>query len=65
MLRYPVEGMSCGHCAQAVTKAVQGVEPTARVAVDLDAKRVTVEYSDQTEAIASAIEQAGYSVTVS
>lgn len=65
MLRYNVEGMTCGHCVQAVAKAVQGVEPTARVSVDLDAKRVTVENSDQTEAIASAIEQAGYSVAVS
>ena len=35
-----VGGMSCDHCARAVTAAIQGHEPDAQVAVDLIAVRV-------------------------
>jgi copper chaperone len=62
MLRYQVEGMSCAHCVQAVTKAVKSVEPGAEVQVDLDAGQVTISGSEQREALAKAIEQAGYTV---
>lgn len=30
MLRFNVEGMSCGHCVGAVTRAVQGLDPRPR-----------------------------------
>lgn len=62
MLRYQVEGMSCGHCVQAITRAVKAVDPAAEVAVDLGAGRVTVQNSQKAEAIAGAIAQAGYTV---
>lgn len=62
MLRYQVEGMSCGHCVQAVTKAVKSVAPSADVQVDLGARQVTVNGSDNREAVARAIEDAGYTV---
>lgn len=62
MLRYQVEGMSCGHCVQAITKAVKAVDPAAEVAVDLGAGQVTVDNSQRADAIAGAIEQAGYIV---
>lgn len=62
MLRYQVEGMSCGHCVQAITKAVKAVDPAAEVAVDLGAGQVTVDNSQRADAIAGAIEQAGYTV---
>lgn len=42
MLRYQVEGMSCGHCVQAVTGAVKTLDPQADVTVDLAAKAVSV-----------------------
>ena len=38
--RFHVPGMSCGHCVRSVTEAVQGIDPSARVAVDLQAKTV-------------------------
>lgn len=62
MLSFEVEGMTCGHCVQSVTKAVQGVEPKAVVAVDLPAGRVTVQGSERREEIAQAIADAGYAV---
>lgn len=62
MLRFQVEGMTCGHCVQTVTKAVHTVAPTAQVSVDLDAHSVSVEGSDRRDAIAAAIEDVGYKV---
>ena len=36
-----VKGMSCGHCAAAVTKALQGLPGVSEVQVDLASGRVT------------------------
>lgn len=62
MLRFQVEGMSCDHCVQAVTKAVHAVEVKADVEVDLAAASVTIRGSDRREDLAAAIEAAGYKV---
>lgn len=62
MLSFQVEGMSCGHCVKSVTEAVQALEPTAKVVVDLAAGCVTVDGSDRREAVAQAIKDAGYAV---
>ncbi|WP_199032140.1 heavy-metal-associated domain-containing protein, partial [Ralstonia sp. ASV6] len=35
MTTFSVEGMSCGHCVSAVTRAVQQVDAAASVQVDL------------------------------
>lgn len=61
MLQFKVEGMSCGHCVKAVTKAVESVEPGAKVDIDLASGQVNVA-SGQTQAISAAIEEAGYKV---
>jgi len=39
-----VEGMSCGHCKNAVEKAVRGLAGVAAAEVDLAAKTLTVEF---------------------
>lgn len=62
MLRFQVEGMTCGHCAQAVTKAVQAVDAMSEVEVDLAAASVTVRGEGRREDLAAAIEAAGYKV---
>lgn len=62
MLRFQVEGMTCGHCVSSVTKAVLAVDAKAQVQVDLAGKSVSVEGSDQKDAIATAIRDAGYEV---
>ena len=62
MLDFRVEGMTCGHCEQAVTRAVQSVDPTARVAIDRAEDRVAVESAADPEAMRRAIETAGYTV---
>lgn len=60
---FQVENMSCGHCVQAVTKAVQSVDAQASVDVDLGAKRVSVQSSAAADRLSAAIVDAGYPVT--
>lgn len=60
-----VEGMSCSHCVNAVTKAVESLDGVSEVQVSLEAKNATVDYdSDKVtlEAIKAAIEEEGYDV---
>ena len=59
---FQVQGMSCGHCVNAVTQAVKSVDPQARVQVDLANGKVQVESQQDHAAIARAIEEEGYKV---
>jgi copper chaperone len=63
MYELQVENMSCGHCVNAVTKAVQTVDAQAIVNVDLAQRRVSVQSGAALEKISSAIVGAGYPVT--
>ena len=62
-----VEGMTCGHCVNAVTKEVSALEGVNEVTVDLEPKgqsRVTIsaEAEISQSDVAEAIAEAGYSV---
>lgn len=60
-----VEGMSCSHCVNAVTKAMTALEGVSGVNVDLEGKTVTVDYDTEQvslESIKEAIEDEGYDV---
>jgi copper chaperone len=59
---FKVQGMTCGHCVRAVTGALQGVDPQARVEVDLAAKEVRVESQADAQALIEAIREEGYGV---
>ena len=59
---FNVQGMSCGHCANAVTQAVKSVDAQAQVVVDLPSGRVEVQSDGDRGAIAKAIEDEGYKV---
>jgi copper chaperone len=64
---YTVTGMSCDHCAQAVTSEVSSLPGVDKVDVDLATGRVVV-VSDQPlddGAVRSAVEEAGYEVAAS
>lgn len=61
MVSLKVDGMGCDGCAKAVTRAVLGIAPQARIEVNLAEKRVTVSGADGTaDGIARAITAAGY-----
>jgi copper chaperone len=62
MLTLQVKGMTCGHCANAVTRAVTEVDPKAQVRVDLAAGRVEVDTSASAADVAAAVTEAGYEV---
>lgn len=59
-----VDGMSCQHCVQAVTKAVQALPGVTDVQVDLAAKTAVVAHDAALTAddIRAAIEDQGYDV---
>ncbi len=64
MIELDVEGMSCGHCVAAVTRAAQALDPQADVDVDLRGKHVRVRSDAAPAAIAAAITDAGYPARV-
>ncbi len=58
--KYSVLGMTCGGCANSVTKAIEAAAPDAKVDVNLDDKEVTVEGIDDDATVQSAVEGAGF-----
>ncbi|MGM0432874.1 MAG: heavy-metal-associated domain-containing protein [Spirochaetota bacterium] len=56
-----VPDMSCDHCKERITQALNSLESTHSVYIDLDEKRVEVDSSEQTpETILAVIDTAGY-----
>jgi copper chaperone len=62
MYELKVDGMTCGGCAASVKRALQALDASAQVDVDLPGKSVKVETAAQLDAVKSAIEDAGYEV---
>jgi copper chaperone CopZ len=58
--QFSVEDMTCGHCVSRVTKAVKAVDSQAEIDISLRDKRVNVRSSAAQDAIAEAIQEAGY-----
>ncbi len=61
-MQVQVEGMSCGHCVKAVTRAITELDADAKVNVDLGAGRVDVQSDLSPAEVSAAITDAGYSV---
>lgn len=62
-LELPVAGVTCGGCANRVTKALMAVEGVTEVVVSEDRNKVTVAGEGLTRpALVSAIQTAGYQV---
>ncbi len=57
---YRVGGMTCGGCVAAVTRAIERLDPKARVSVDLAGGKVSVEGSLTRDVVRNAVEQAGF-----
>lgn len=66
MIELNVSGMSCSHCVNAITHAIQQQLPQATVHIDLASGRVRVDDIPDTDAIRttlrSAISNEGYAV---
>jgi copper chaperone len=62
VLEMKVSGMTCGHCVQSVTKAIQARDAHARVQVDLVEGLVSAETMLDRAGATEAVEAAGYHV---
>lgn len=60
MLRFKVDGMTCGHCVQAVQTAVRAVAPGTQVDVNLATGEVNVGGVADAGRVRAAIIDAGY-----
>jgi len=58
-----IDGMSCQHCVNHVTEALQKLQGIDSVTVDLAQKKVTLVGNVQNEVLKTAVTDAGYSVT--
>ncbi len=62
MIAFQVDDMTCGHCADTITKALQATDRDAEVRIDLARHLVMVEPgSADAAALRGAITEAGYS----
>jgi copper chaperone len=60
---YHVTGMTCGHCAKAVSEEVTGSDGVTDVSVDVEAGTVVVTGEGVTEdAVRTAVDEAGYAL---
>lgn len=57
-----IEGMSCGHCKDAVEKALRAVPGVEQATVDLAANIATVSGQAELSALQQAIEDIGFDV---
>ena len=57
-----VSDMTCKHCVQTITQAVQDVAPGAVVQTDLATHRVSVESTADAATLQAAIAEEGYDV---
>ncbi|WP_295502844.1 heavy-metal-associated domain-containing protein [Limnohabitans sp. Rim8] len=60
---FTVEGMTCGHCEKAVTKAILSLDAQAKVVIDRTHNSVQVDSEKRRETLAQAIVDEGYRVT--
>ena len=59
-MEFNVPTMSCGHCVGVITKTVQQLDVNARISVDLPAKKISVETTQDRQTVADALAEAGY-----
>lgn len=64
MSQFRVPDMHCDGCVRSVTKAIQSVDAGAKVEADLETKLVRIESGAGAEALAAAIEDAGFTAEV-
>ncbi len=61
---FDVRVMTCEHCEKTVTRAIRQLDRAAVVQIDRAANRVEIESSQPAQALAAAIVEEGFTVTV-
>jgi len=61
-MQFHVANMTCGGCARSVTRAIQSVDPAARITADPASRKVEVASDRPRAAFEAALAEAGYPV---
>ena len=61
MLEFHIPDMTCGGCVGAITRALQNLDPQARLEPNLDEHRLRVETAASEDAVRQALADAGFS----
>lgn len=62
MQQFKVQGMTCGHCARAITSAITAADPQAQITVELASGQVEVASTLTAHQVIELIEGEGYQV---
>jgi copper chaperone len=62
MIRLSIPDMVCQGCVASVTRAVQALDPAARIVADLGSHTAQIESAAIPAALAEAISEAGFTV---
>ncbi|MFM0412546.1 MULTISPECIES: heavy-metal-associated domain-containing protein [Paraburkholderia] len=63
-MEFEVKDMSCGGCANSITRAVTNADPAAKLRIDVTAKIVKIDSALSVEHLVAVIEAAGFHPTV-
>lgn len=63
-MEFEVTDMSCGGCANSITRALISADPTAKLDIDIATRIVKVDSVLPSERLVAAIEDAGFHPTV-
>ena len=59
-MQFHIENMTCGGCVRSVTKAIQSVDPTAKVSADPATHKVEVTTAFPRETLEAVLADVGY-----
>ncbi|AOK60364.1 heavy-metal-associated domain-containing protein [Burkholderia ubonensis] len=59
-MEFEVQDMTCGGCANAITRAVTAADPGAKLDIDVSAKTVKVDSTQSAASVQAIIEAAGF-----
>lgn len=60
MVRLNIQAMTCGGCASSIRRAIQSVDPTARIDTNVDERLVTVDTVADEKSLIEVTREAGY-----
>lgn len=63
LMHFQIENMTCGGCASSVTRAIQSVDPMARVTADPATRKVEILSDHPRDAFEGRLKEAGYPAT--
>ncbi len=63
-MEFEVKDMSCGGCANSIARAVNSVDPAARLDIDVTTKVVKIDSALPLDRLVAVIEEAGFHPTV-